>query len=143
MTTNVTGYHADDITTVRQLKNAIADLEAQLINREMIGAYVDLELRTSDYRIGSLYLSYKTRDDAESQSKRFYAETWEDIGTAFEEAHAFVAALPSKAEIEHAEFMKMVGRAIDRGHDMGIDVQFLNPLTAMMEALATNALTKQ
>jgi hypothetical protein len=56
---------------------------------------------------------------------------------------SYVDALPSKAEIEHAEFMTMVGRAIDRGRDMGIDVQFLNPLTAMMEALATNALTKQ
>ena len=143
MTTNVTYAIPTTSSSVRQLKNAIADLEAQLINREMLSVYVDLELRTSDYRIGSLYISYKTRDDAESQSKRFYAETWEDIGTAFEEAHAFVAALPSKAEIEHAEFMKMVGRAIDRGRGMGIDVQFLNPLTAMMEALATNALTKQ
>jgi hypothetical protein len=143
MTTNVTGFHADEITTISQLKAAIADIEDQLVSREMLSVYVDIELRTSDYRIGTLYLRYKTRDDAESQSKYFYAETWSDLGQAFADARAFVAALPSKEEIEHAEFMKMVGRAIDRGRDMGIDVQFLNPLTAMMEALATNALTKQ
>jgi hypothetical protein len=143
MTTNVTEFHADDIITIQHLKAAIANLEAQLIDREMLSVYVDIELRTSDYRIGTLYLRYKTRDDAESQSKYFYAETWSDLGQAFADARAFVAALPSKEEIEHAEFMKMVGRAIDRGRDMGIEVQFLNPLSEMMKALATNALTKQ
>ena len=33
-----------------------------------------------------------------------------------------------------------LGRLIDQGRDIGIEVDFLNPLTAMMKKLATNAL---
>ena len=47
----------------------------------------------------------------------------------------------SKAELEHEEFMTMLGRVMDRAKEMGVSEElFINPLTAMMVELSTNAL---
>ena len=56
------------------------------------------------------------------------------------EAHAWVDAIPSEEERAHQDFTKSLGRLIDQGREIGIEVDFLNPLTSMMEKLATNAL---
>lgn len=56
------------------------------------------------------------------------------------EAMAWVDAIPTAEEREHQDFMNQLGRLIDKGRDVGIEVDFLNPLTTMMEKLATNAL---
>jgi hypothetical protein len=36
--------------------------------------------------------------------------------------------------------MLMLGRVMDRAKDMGLDADFVNPLTSMMKKLASNAL---
>ena len=58
----------------------------------------------------------------------------------FAEAHAWIDAIPTADERAHQAFTASLGRLIDQGRDIGIEVDFLNPLTAMMEKLATNAL---
>ena len=60
--------------------------------------------------------------------------------TAFDEAHKWVEQIPTSEERAHQAFTKALGRVIDKGRDIGIEVDFLNPLTQMMERLATNAL---
>lgn len=64
--------------------------------------------------------------------------TWFD--EVFAEAHAWIDAIPTADERAHQAFTASLGRLIDQGRDIGIEVDFLNPLTAMMEKLATNAL---
>lgn len=56
------------------------------------------------------------------------------------EAHAWVDAIPTAEQRAHDAFTKSLGRLIDQGRDIGIEVDFLNPLTSMMQKLATNAL---
>ena len=56
------------------------------------------------------------------------------------EAHTYIEGLKSKSELEHEEFMTMLGRVMDRAKDMGMDEHFINPLTDMMKRLASNAL---
>lgn len=58
----------------------------------------------------------------------------------FAEAHAWVDAIPTADERAHQAFTASLGRLIDQGRDIGIEVDFLNPLTSMMTKLATNAL---
>jgi len=58
----------------------------------------------------------------------------------FKDAHAWIDAIPTAEERAHQAFTASLGRLIDQGRDIGIEVDFLNPLTAMMEKLATNAL---
>ena len=57
-----------------------------------------------------------------------------------QEAHAWIDAIPTAEQRAHDAFTKSLGRLIDQGRDIGIEVDFLNPLTAMMTKLATNAL---
>ena len=56
------------------------------------------------------------------------------------DAHTWIDAIPTADERAHQAFTASLGRLIDQGRDIGIEVDFLNPLTAMMEKLATNAL---
>jgi hypothetical protein len=56
------------------------------------------------------------------------------------EAYAWVDAIPTAEEREHQAFMNQLGRLIDKGRDVGIEVDFLNPLTTIMKKLASNAL---
>jgi hypothetical protein len=36
-----------------------------------------------------------------------------------------------------------MGRLIDQGRDIGMEVEFMNPLTEMMGKLSTNIITKE
>ena len=64
--------------------------------------------------------------------------TWFD--EVFAEANTWIEAIPTADERAHQAFTASLGRLIDQGRDIGIEVDFLNPLTAMMTKLATNAL---
>lgn len=68
------------------------------------------------------------------------ATMWDTLDTWFTEARAWVDAIPTADERAHKAFTAQLGRLIDQGREIGIEVDFLNPLTAMMEKLASNAL---
>lgn len=73
------------------------------------------------------------------------------IGTAESEtfegtldgADKIIAALPSKAEQAKLDFQRDLGNLIDKGHEIGVEVEFMNPLTATMKALSENIITDQ
>ena len=54
-----------------------------------------------------------------------------------------VDALTSIEDAKRDAFIAAVGRLIDQGKEIGIQVDFLNPLTDMMTKLSTNIITKQ
>jgi hypothetical protein len=58
-------------------------------------------------------------------------------------ADAIIAALPSPEEARRNEFMSALGKVIDLGRENGIDLEYLNPLSATMKRLSENALTDQ
>lgn len=71
-----------------------------------------------------------------------------DLGTmrgdTFEEAldaaDAFLAALPPINESRRREWMKDLGRHIDKGREIGIETEFLNPLAETMQRISKNAI---
>lgn len=69
-----------------------------------------------------------------------YADGFEGL---FDKVAERVAALPSIEDAKRNAFIASVGRLIDQGKEIGIDVNFLNPLTEMMTKLSTNIITKQ
>lgn len=56
---------------------------------------------------------------------------------------AVIDALPSPEEQNLREFQSDLARLIDKGRDLGIDVDFVNPLAETAMRLAENALTYQ
>ena len=67
----------------------------------------------------------------------------ETIGEAFEMADAILEAIPPKEDRDRAEFTRLLAQVIDKGNDIGIEVDMLNPLQAMMQKLSENAITYQ
>ena len=69
------------------------------------------------------------------------------LGDTFEEAldaaDAFVAAIPPINESRRREWMKDLGRHIDKGREIGIETEFLNPLVETMQRLSKNAIAAE
>lgn len=82
------------------------------------------------------YVARLTHDDLEAGN--FDPDMW--LSAKFEEALEWITQIPSKAERDHNDFVRSVGRLIDKGREVGIDVNFLNPLTDMMMRLSENIL---
>ena len=67
-------------------------------------------------------------------------ETFEGV---LDKAAEFIANLPSKSDMAKADFQKDLAKLIDKGSEIGIEVEFMNPLTAAMKALSENIITDQ
>lgn len=67
----------------------------------------------------------------------------ETVAEALENAKEILEAIPLKADRDKAEFARLLANAIDKGRAIGVEVEFLNPLTETMKRLSENALTFQ
>ena len=130
------------MTTINasELHVAAKALQARLKAREFIDPEVTLSVSTKDWRQTCIEVSFKVRDDSAYTYKSFYGDDASLISDSLVEAHVYIEGLKSKAELEHEEFMAMLGRVMDRAKDLGMDEHFINPLTDMMKRLASNAL---
>lgn len=140
-----------DIITVSQ---TIRELRARLDNSDVFGVDVDIQMwtggltafrfgmtcrETSDYNSGHHEFTRSLTEDSldDLQSAWLFDGWWTDVVA---DAHAWIDAIPSEEQRKHNAFTAALCRLIDQGREVGIEVDFLNPLTAMMEKLATNAL---
>jgi hypothetical protein len=137
-----------DITTIH---TAIVDLQAKLDNadvfRQQTSLYmwgdgitaIRLEMEYSNVpEYGNGYETFKRSLTHDEIKDGVDVNMW--LVNLLKDAHDWVDAIPSAEQRAHDAFTKSLGRLIDQGRDIGIEVDFLNPLTAMMQKLATNAL---
>lgn len=121
----------------------MVEIKQELKDRDLIDPEVSWRISTNDWSPVSLDLQYKVRDDSLHTYKYFRGQTVGDIDNMVIEARAYIKSLKSRAELDHDEFMQMLGRVMDRAKDLGMDEDFINPLTSMMKKLASNAITSQ
>lgn len=135
----------DNTTTIldlsaHRLHLSAKAIQARLKSREFLDPEVTLSVSTKDWRTTNLDISFKVRDDSVYTYKSFYGEDPANFDQLIADAHLYIEGLKSKAQLEHEEFMTMLGRVMDRAKEMGMDEHFINPLTSMMTELASNAL---
>lgn len=70
----------------------------------------------------------------------FMGDTFDDVVA---KATAFINAMPDAKTARLHDFMGQLGKVIDSGRDLGIDVDYLNPLTDTMKRLSENIITHQ
>lgn len=91
-----------------------------------------------------VHLQWKSQREAryggDSAYEIFRGRTLPD---AFDEATAWIEARPSPEQAKLTEFMAAIAAAADMGRALGIDAEFVNPLTVMMKKLSENAITFQ
>ncbi len=140
-----------DIITVSQM---IRELRARLDNSDVFGVDVDFQMWTGGITAFRFGMACRETSDYNSVHHEFTRSLTEDELDELQptgefdgwwtelvaDAHAWIDAIPSEDERKHNAFTAALGRLIDQGREVGIEVDFLNPLTAMMERLATNAL---
>ena len=133
---------------IRQLQHKLdaADVHRQRVSLYMWGDGISAVRFEIEYKASDDYsLTYETFKRSLTHDEMNELLTEPGLLTAkfdewFAEAHAWIDAIPTVDERAHQAFTASLGRLIDQGRDIGIEVDFLNPLTAMMEKLATNAL---
>lgn len=133
---------------IRQLQHK---LDAADVHRQQVSLY----MWADGISAIQFEMEYKASDDYSAKYETFTRRLTHDemselltepglltarLDEWFAEAHAWVDAIPTAEERERQDFMDQLGRLIDKGRDVGIEVDFLNPLTTMMEKLASNAL---
>jgi hypothetical protein len=118
-------------------------IKQELKDRDLIDPEVTLTVSTKDWNPVSLDIQYKVREDSLHTYKYFRGTTVGDLDNMVIEARGHIKELKSRVELDHDEFMLMLGRVMDRAKDLGMDEDFINPLTSMMKKLATNAITSQ
>ena len=92
-----------------------------------------------------LTLSIESWTEAGSGNKTEYIHTHIEDGfeALFANADAYVNGMKSIVDAKKEAFIHAISRLIDQGREIGIEVEFMNPLTEMMGKLSTNIITKE
>ena len=125
-----------------EIKLEIERLEAVAAAKGYYLPKITLRLNWVGYELNA---DIEVRPDAKAPNKSewIYATYEEGFAVLLQRVEAKITSLPSIEDAKRDAFIAAVGRLIDQGKDIGIDVKFLNPLTKMMEKLSTNIITKQ
>jgi hypothetical protein len=124
-----------------ELETAMISVKQELLGRELIDPEVTWTISTKDWNPVRLEMQYKVREDSVTTYKYFSGDDVASLDNILIEARQYIKGLKSREELDHDEFMLMLGRVMDRAKELGMDEDFVNPLTAMMKKLATNAIT--
>ena len=124
-----------------ELDEIMISIKEELKARDLIDPDVTWTISTKDWNPVSLDIQYKVREDSVHTYKYFRGTDVSSLDNMVIEARQYIKGLKSRTELDHDEFMLMLGRVMDRAKELGMDEDFVNPLTAMMKKLATNAIT--
>lgn len=125
-----------------EIKLEIERLEAVAAAKGYYLPKITLRLNWVGYELNA---DIEVRADANAinKSEWIYATYEDGFAVLLQRVEAKITSLPSIEDAKRDAFIAAVGRLIDQGKDIGIDVKFLNPMTKMMEKLSTNIITKQ
>ncbi len=128
--------HVMDITEIQKRVDAIArGMQAKAVSQ----ANAEFSIRA--HRESCVMLSWaKHSQRYADEHKWFKGNTVEEC---LAKAEAYVAALPSPEEARMTAFMSALAEAVELGKKNDIDVEFVNPLVALMKRLSKNALQHQ
>jgi hypothetical protein len=126
--------------TVEELQAAINDLAKRVEEKgfALPGAYSMIRAN------GSEGVALQAKDDKyEHIQSSIYHAKGDTLAEKLADAAAWIEAQPDPDTRHLHDFMSALGRVIDNGRALGIDVPYLSPLEATMKALSENILTDQ
>lgn len=129
--------------TIEEIYAAINPLPAMLSAKGRKQPRANIDLDANSTRV-TLWLKWMKEHNPEysgqQEFKGFFADSVEE---AVAQAIDLINNLSSMKEENTHAFMRDLGKLIDTGRDIGIEIEFLNPLTETMRRLSENALTHQ
>ena len=115
----------------------ITRLEKLLTNKGFTAPKIEITVGFSTREL-TANISYKA--GSEVQYKFIHLEADDGFEGLIADTEDYINGLKSVSDILKENFVAAVGRLIDQGRDIGIEVEFLNPLTTMMDKLSSNIL---
>jgi len=127
------------MTTATKMHGACEALEKQIAEIGYASPQVAIHINwlSSPFCV---HIEHNSAQGVASKSEFLRGDTIEE---AIKKADEYVAELPSVEDARMRDFTHALGRLIDQGREIGVDVDCINPLTKMMEKLAENCLTDQ
>jgi len=115
----------------------ITRLEKLLANKGFTAPKIEISVGFSTRELTS-NISYKAGGSSEYHF--IHVEALDGFESVIQDTEDYINGLKSVADILKENFVASVGRLIDQGRDIGIEVDFLNPLVDMMGKLSHNIL---
>jgi hypothetical protein len=115
----------------------ITRLEKLLTNKGFTAPKIEISVGFSTREL-TANIAYKAGNSYEY--KFIHIEASDSFEALIQDTADYIYHLKSVPEIQRDAFVASVGRLIDQGRDIGIEVDFLNPLTTMMDKLSSNIL---
>lgn len=122
-----------------EILREINRLEKLLTNKGFTAPKIEISVGFSTREL-TANIAYKAGGSTEYQF--IHIEADDGFEALIQDTADYINGLKSVAEIQKDAFIAAVGRLIDQGKEIGVEVDFLNPLTALMDKLSTNILTK-
>lgn len=123
--------------TPSEIMTAAMALEEKVAAKGYYMPKVTSYIRWIGYEL-TINLEYRTAACESSKDQFYHGTVKEGFEVLFARANTFADGLPSIQEAKRNDFIASLGRIIDKGREIGIEVEFLNPLTEMMGKLSTN-----
>ena len=115
-------------------------LENLLTDKGFTAAKIEISVGFSTREL-TANIAYKAGNSHEYQFIHTLAK--DGFETLIQDTEDYINGLKSVAEIQKDNFIASVGRLIDQGREIGVEVDFLNPLVEMMGKLSSNIITKE
>ena len=121
---------------------ALKAIEASISNKGYYSPCASLKANWAGYEL-TVHLEYRSSSWVSSKSEFIHADIEDGIDGVIAKAVKRVSEITSIEEQKKNDFIAAMGRLIDQGRDIGMEVEYMNPLTEMMGKLSTNIITKE
>lgn len=125
-----------------EIKDALEAIEASISDKGYYGASACLKVKWVGYDL-TLALDYRSSSWVNVKTDYIHADIEDGIDGIIAKAVKHVAEITSIEEQKKNDFIAAMGRLIDQGREIGMEVEYMNPLTEMMGKLSTNIITKE
>lgn len=129
------------ITTIEEVYAAVNPMPAMLSAKGKVKPEVRFQVE-ANARLG-IWMNWVKPGALHDWDRDFECFTAETFDEAIEKSIAFIDALPDAKTANLHNFMSKLGKVIDYGRDVGVEVAYLNPLTETMKRLSENIITYQ
>jgi len=120
-----------------EILREITRLEKMLTDKGFAAPKIEISVGFSTREL-TANIAYRAGSDVKYQF--IHIEADDDFESLISDTEYYIMDLKSVAEIQKDTFIASVGRLIDQGREIGVGVDFLNPLVEMMGKLSSNIL---
>jgi len=127
--------------TIKDLQAAIDPMQTMLLEKGKARPEVSFRLEANC--LPSITLSWDKFAKTAGWDREYKSFVNKPVAEIIGLTLEFIKALPDAKTARLHDFMGQLGKVIDAGRDLGIEVDYLNPLTETMKRLSDNILTHQ